>query len=118
MGSSDEQRNRIHAALEAARAGERDRFLSIVDGIDFKTAAHTDGIWLRAEQAYRNGRYAECLKLFAVFDHDKRSKQSPTWQRYLSAHRQAFSSFQLGMISQAEAHLDQAEALLREPSSG
>lgn len=112
MGRNDE-RNQIKAALESARARERDRFLSLMEHINLNAATPSDANWLQAERAYRNNRYSEALKLFAQFDRDEHSGLAPIWQRYLSAHHQAFSFLQLGMVLQAEEQLNRAEALLR-----
>lgn len=114
MGRDRNQRTPVQAALDAARAGERDRLLSLMESLNFANCDRVDERWLHAEELYRQGRYAESLNLFADFDHLETRETRPAWQKYLSAHRQAFSSFQLGLIADAEGHLDRAERILLE----
>jgi tetratricopeptide (TPR) repeat protein len=110
-----ERSTRLASALRAAQDGRRDALRALLDELKPRAAsdAPLDERWLAAEAAYLRRDYAGALDLFERFDRDSRDLGPPSWQRYSSAHRRAFSSLQLGRIATTVAAIDDAEAILR-----
>jgi tetratricopeptide (TPR) repeat protein len=110
-----ERSAKLASALRAAQEGRRDSLRALLDELKPRGAsdAPLDERWLAAEAAYLRRDYAGALDLFERFDRDSRDLGPPSWQRYLSAHRRAFASLQLGHIATTVTALDDAEAVLR-----
>lgn len=105
----------IRAALAASRDGGRLKDLGAVlakVALRDDAGAPTDELWLAAELAYRESRYADAITLFHRFDAHPNALESPPWQRYLSAHRKSFAALQLGRARDAQKALNEAQRIL------
>jgi tetratricopeptide (TPR) repeat protein len=110
-----ERSTKLAAALRAAQEGRRDDLRALLNEVTPCTGrdAKRDEWWLAAEAAYLQGDYVGTIDLFERFDHDSRGPKAPPWQRYLSAHRRAFASLQLGRIAMTAVAIDEADEILR-----
>jgi tetratricopeptide (TPR) repeat protein len=105
----------LRGVLRAAEQGKRDKVLALLSDIDLRDddTAPLDERWLSAERIYLEGKYEEAVDQFQELERDRRYSELKPWQRFLSLHRRAFASFQVGHYEACDRFLARAEKLCR-----